>query len=100
VRIESRHVKHRFGDLTFSDPDPEVDDEFAKLVGQLDVTPAIVDVNVTTLDDLELNRRFTTVNQSLLERAEMINPTTQTGRDLHSERAAYLIELRKRGLAD
>jgi len=102
-----------FADLTFQadeneddpldvdeGPDPEVDDEFEKLVGQLDINPSIVDVNVRTLDDIELNSRFNAVKQELLNRKEMINPTTETGRDLHSQRGAYLIELRRRGLID
>lgn len=86
-------------DEAVTDEDP-LEDEFDKIVGQLDINPQIVDVNVTTLDDLELNRRFTAVKQELLDRKEMIEAKTQTGRDLHSQRAAYLIELRKRGLSD
>lgn len=106
-----------FGDMSFPTPPLEEvqaeeqesdeqsdqqrdDDEFTRLVGQLDIDPSIIDVNVTTLDDLELNRRFTEVKQELLNRKEMIDAKTQTGRDLHSQRAAYLIELRKRGLSD
>ena len=78
----------------------DVDDEFMKLVGQLDLNPAVNEVNVALLSDLDLSKRFSEVKQELLARGEMIDPKTQTGRDLHSERAAYLIELRKRGLAD
>lgn len=77
----------------------EVDDEFMKLVGQLDIDEGIVDVNVALLDDMELSKRFSEVKQALLGRGEMVDPKTQTGRDLHSERGAYLIELRRRGLA-
>lgn len=78
-----------------------VDDEFSRLVGSLDLSdigPMIPDVNVTLLDDAELSRRFNEVREDLMARGEMINCKTQTGRDLHSQRAAYIIELRKRGL--
>lgn len=78
-----------------------VDDEFQRLVGMLDLSeigPMIPDVNVTLLDDAELSRRFNETREELMARGEMINCTTQIGRDLHSMRAAYIIELRKRGL--
>lgn len=77
------------------------DDEFSKLVGMLDLSdigPMIPDVNVTLLDDAELSKRFNETREELMQRGEMINCTTQAGRDLHSIRAAYIIELRKRGL--
>lgn len=78
-----------------------IDSEFEKLVGMLDLSdigPMIPDVNVTLLDDAELSRRFNETREELMSRGEMINCSTQTGRDLHSQRAAYIIELRKRGL--
>lgn len=105
--VEADEDSELFGDLmdqiTGAPPpdtkfESEVDDEFMKLVGQLEITPAVIDVNVATLSDLELSKRFNEVKQELLERGEMIETNTQTGRDLHSQRAAYLIELRKRGL--
>ena len=77
------------------------DDEFTRLVGMLDISdigPLIPDVNVTLLDDAELSKRFNETREELMTRGEMINCSTQTGRDLHSMRAAYIIELRKRGL--
>ena len=79
--------------------DDETDLEFFSLMEQLDVDPrTMVDVNVRLLNDAELSSRFSQVRQELMERGEMLNPTTQTGRDLHSERCAYLLELRRRGL--
>lgn len=81
--------------------EPDLDDEFARLVGQLDLSengPIVTDVVVTTLDDAELSLRFNQVREELMSIGEMINCTTQTGRDLHSQRAAYIIELRRRGL--
>lgn len=81
--------------------DPDVDEEFQRLVGSLDLSdigPMIPDVVVTTLDDAELSSRYNETREKLMEMGEMINCSTQTGRDLHSQRAAYIIELRRRGL--
>lgn len=81
--------------------DVSVDDEFSRLVGMLDLSdigPMIPDVVVTILDDAELSKRYNETRDELIKRGEMIKCTTQTGRDLHSQRAAYIIELRKRGL--
>lgn len=83
--------------------DMSVDDEFARLVKSLDLSdigPMIPDVVVTTLNDAELSSRYNEVREQLMDMGEMINCSTQTGRDLHSQRAAYIIELRRRGLLD
>lgn len=50
------------------------------------------------LDDAELASRFNRATQDLLERGEALSASTETGRDLHSQRSAYLYEMRKRGL--
>lgn len=55
-------------------------------------------VNVCLLDEPELNKRYTMTREELLSIGEMLNPATQRGRDLHSERAAYLIEMKRRGM--
>lgn len=87
------------------DEDPEgplmeldVDKSFLKLMEGLDLPdPAPADwVNVQLLDELELSRRYNQTREDLLASGEMLNPTTQAGRDLHSERAAYLIEMKRR----
>jgi hypothetical protein len=83
--------------------EPDLDDEFNRLVKQIDLSeigPMVPDVVVTTLDDAELSSHYSQVREELLQRGEMINPGTQTGRDLHSQRAAYIIELRRRGLVE
>lgn len=77
--------------------DTEFDAIVAGLEGELDFSPTDV-VSVAILDDVTLSSRFTAVRQELLKLGEMISPTTETGRRLHSERAAYLVEMRKRGM--
>lgn len=75
-----------------------VEDRFKELMEGLDLEPPSGAVSVSVLNDLELSSRFNAVKQELLQRGEMVNPTTQAGRDLHSERAAFIIELRRRGM--
>lgn len=60
--------------------------------------PANPDTNVQTINEIELVRRFQTVDRELLRLGEVLNPKTQQARDLHSERAAYVIEMHRRGL--
>jgi hypothetical protein len=60
--------------------------------------PANDPVNVQTLTDAELSERFNACRDRLIEINEMIGEAkTQEGRELHSERAAYLIEMQRRG---
>lgn len=54
--------------------------------------------NVTLLSDMELLDRFQTVTDELRDRHEMLRPTTETGRDLHSVRGAIRVELARRNL--
>lgn len=89
--------------MSVMEPEPEHDwdDEFAKLTASIDMgdMPDPSDtVNVALLDDAELNKRFTLCREELMNRSEMLKPSTDRGRELHSERAAYLIELKKRGM--
>lgn len=63
-------------------------------LGQVDVGEV---VDFTTLDTLELNRRFGACRRALYELGEMREPTTDEGRRLHSERVAMLLEMRRRG---
>lgn len=74
----------------------DADDIFAGMMADLDLQEPTDIVNVALLDEVELSKRFNAVKQQLLERGEMLKPKTQEGRDLHSERAAYLLELRRR----
>lgn len=57
--------------------------------------PTVVDV--TTLNVAELVTRLEETRQNLFKLGEMLDPKTDQGRELHSTRAALLIELRKRG---
>lgn len=78
---------------------PDADDEFNRLMEGLDLTVPINVESVTMLDEVELSRRFNEVRGELLTRGEMISPKTDTGRELHSQRAALLVEMRRRGMA-
>lgn len=63
---------------------------------ELDLPDVSSVVSVALLDELELSKRFNEVRNELLQRGEMITPTTERGRELHSLRSAYLVEMRKR----
>ena len=52
--------------------------------------------SVTMLTDLALLDRYQEITAQLFARKEARFPKTQEARDLHSERAALLIEIRKR----
>lgn len=56
-------------------------------------------VNYASLTDLELMLAYDSVRTQLLDLKEMINPKTREGRDLHSERAAMLVEINRRKLS-
>lgn len=55
-------------------------------------------LRVDELDDLELVRRAETVRQALLASGQMMEADTPTGRALHSQRVALIVELHRRGL--
>lgn len=55
-------------------------------------------LNVTTLETMELLNRFQQLTEELKDREEALRPRTQEARELHSQRAAMLIELRNRGI--
>lgn len=52
--------------------------------------------SVRDFSDLELSGRFNEVRSRLIELNEMQDPRTEEGRELHSLRAAYLIEMARR----
>lgn len=97
------------GDQNYSDvPDPDLDldadtaEMFANFEAELAGLDDGVNVRpVTELSDRELLERIDDIRQRLYELGEMQanNPTTDEARDLHSERAALLIEQSRRGLA-
>ncbi len=69
-----------------------------KLIDGLGIEVHESHVTVSTLTDRELISRFGKVTETLLQRGEVLHPTTETGKDLHSERDAYMVELHRRKL--
>lgn len=76
--------------------DPE--EAMRQLVDSLDLPEADPSTNVCLLDEAELVTRFQKVTRALIRSDQAVNPTTPAGRDLHSERSAYLVEMKRRGL--
>lgn len=65
-----------------------------ELFGDVDIdTPSVV-----AFSDGDLIERFHNLTASLRKRKELRYPRTQEARDLHSERSACLLELRRRKL--
>lgn len=54
--------------------------------------------SVKDMSGFELGETFQDTRQKLIEIGEMMVPRTDEGRELHSLRAACLIELKRRGL--
>ncbi len=80
--------------MSTTDPD----DLFTRLEAELG-EQVVDDVeDVTALDTLDLMTNFHTVERELRTLQELHFPRTREGRDLHSKRAAYQLELRKRHL--
>lgn len=75
------------------------DDMFAKFEEQFDEVDTSTIVDFTKLSDLEVSTLFSDVRTELIKTDEMLHPTTDEGRRLHSERLALLIEMRKRGMS-
>lgn len=59
-------------------------------------TPEVEDVS--TLDAPSLLRQYAAVERELRDRLELHRSHTDAGRELHSRRTAYLLELRHRRL--
>lgn len=66
--------------------------QFAALVDGLDLDPTPQPIDVSGLTDLELGALYHKVRQELLDRGELMHPTTEHGRELHGLRGALLIE--------
>ena len=63
----------------------------------LDFDPEIEEVvSVQTLSTEEIAKRLSEIKSRLLDLGEALHQHTQEARDLHSERAALLIEYAKR----
>jgi hypothetical protein len=54
--------------------------------------------DATKYDDVTLLTKFNELTEDLKTMGQALHPKTQTARDLHSWRAAILIELHKRGI--
>lgn len=80
--------------------EPDPDDVIARL--EAEFTGNELDTSdvedVTKLEPGALLRQFALVERQLRDIGQMMHPTDDEGRDLHSRRAAYLIEMRRRGL--
>lgn len=55
-------------------------------------------IDVTKLDSNKLLSLHTAIRNELYALGEMMEPTTDRGRELHSTRAACLVEMQSRGL--
>ena len=77
---------------------PDANDEFNALVEGLDLTVPTDVEEVALLSEVELSSRFNKVRQDLLARGEMMDPKTDTGREMHSKRMAYMLEMQRRGM--
>lgn len=79
-------------------PDPSDDFDFSDMEAQLGDIEVIPIFTITVLDDAALLKKYRDLTEELKNRKEAIHTRSETGRDLHSERAACLLELRKRRL--
>ena len=78
-------------------PDPD-DFDWGTLEAQLGIEEPDNITDVTKFTDIDLINYERTLVEQLKQRGEMINVTTETGREIHSLRAAARIELFRRGL--
>lgn len=76
-------------------PNPE-DFDFSEMEEQLKEVNVTNVFPVSAIDDASLLKKYRELTAELMNRKEATNPKTPTGRDLHSERAACLLELRRR----
>lgn len=73
-------------------------DMFAQFEAQFDEPDLEDAIDLSKLTDLEISTMFSDVRRDLLASEQMMNPTTERGRELHSQRAALLIEMSRRGM--
>lgn len=79
-------------------PPEDNEDAFAAFEAQMRDVVATEVTNVTLLDETTLLNRYHEITQTLMDRKEALRPSTDEGRDLHSQRAALRIELSRRGM--
>lgn len=76
-------------------------DPFDDIVAGLDFDTVEDDIlRVDQLDDLNLAVKHKEVRKALMDSGEMLDPKTDTGRELHSQRVALIVEMRRRNLLD
>lgn len=79
-------------------------DEFDAIVAGISIEEPDDTLRVDQLDDFELvtayrdNRRLLLTSGQMVADLPTTHHSTQAGRDLHSERTALIVEMRKRGL--
>lgn len=93
-----REYERRMEDPMSTMEPPDANEEFNALVEGLELTVPTDVEEVALLSEVELSSRFHKVRQDLLARGEMMDPKTDTGRELHSKRVAYMLEMQRRGM--
>lgn len=79
-------------------PTPEMVAMKEKIDGLCLPEPSGETFNVSILSEVELVTRYNSLTQQLMHRREAMKPHTDTGRDMHNEREAYQVEMRRRRL--
>lgn len=74
----------------------DIDAQFAALMEGVELNTEVGVADVSTLTDQELASLMEKTRAELYERGEMLKPTTERARELHSLRAALVIESRER----
>lgn len=77
----------------------DIDAMFAGMTADVDLEVPEGTVDFTEVSSLELSEQYNAARDELLETGEMREPRTERGRELHSIRAATLMELKRRRLA-
>jgi hypothetical protein len=80
--------------MTTSEPNEE---EMAAMINSLGLD-AVTEPAISDLDHRQLLIRWNEVTQALAKRGELLDPKTQEGRDLHSQREALRLVLHEQGL--
>lgn len=78
--------------------DDDIDAMFAAMTADVEIedVPDEEIVNVKTMNDLELIEWYNLLRKRLLDSGQLIHPTTETARNLHSSLAACKVELMAR----
>jgi hypothetical protein len=85
--------------MTTLPPPEDSEDVLAYLEAQLSDVEIPTDVeNVKEVSSPDLGEQLAALDRQLSQMGELLHPRTQEGRDLHSKRAALLVEMRNRGL--